>query len=241
MGIFNFGSDLKEENKDLKTINKQLRTANDKFEEKYEEQELRHSDRLHDIERKQLLRDRYTEESHEDALHRLSQAHETEIKEIQDEADAQVEDAQDEADAEIESAQKSFDAETKKLETTVATLESKIRTLELQVKEKGEDARIAARTASLDAREEAGDEIRDLQVKLATSQAAVATAKAEGNAKDIVIKALEKQLGTSEDRTNTQFETLVEKLPDVALDKFLMNIEVPVTVTQKDNGQQKKQ
>lgn len=241
MGFFGFGSDLASENKDLKAINKQLRAENDKFEDRLQALRDDHAEYVHDRNRRDELDERARKEEREDELADINYDHKQELEAVQEECEEQVRDAQENADAEIESAQKSFDEETKRLKTRVAELESEVRELKIKNSEKGEDTKLAIRAATLNAREEAADEINTLEVKLAVANAAVSTAKAEGNAKDIVIKALDKLLGVSEDRTNHQFETLVEKLPDVELDKFIMNIEVPVTVAQKggENNAQK--
>lgn len=244
MSIFNFGSDLKQENKDLKAINKELRKENDKFEDRLQSLRDDHAEYVHDRNRRDELDERARKEEREDELADINYDHKRELDAVQEECEEQVRDAQENADAEIESAQKSFDEETKKLKIRVAELESEVRELKIKASEKGEDSRLAIRSATLDAREEAADEITALEIKLVTATAAVATAKAEGIAKEYVIKAFERALDRAEGRTSEQFEALVDKMPDVELNKFIMNIEVPVTVAQKggeNNAQQKKQ
>lgn len=144
------------------------------------------------------------------------------------------------AKAEVKDAKAAFQKTLESKDETIAELRSEIRDLNLAAEESAQNIDLAIREGILEYTEKNLGEIAKLQVQVAELKGDIKAAKAEADAKGIVIKALEKQNEVSASQVADSMAIVRDVAPKVNLEKLGFEITVPAQAKQ-GGGEQKKQ
>lgn len=218
---------IKAQAKEIKRLSKQVEDLREEAEEAEHKQS-----------RWDRLNNRKVQEDAEDEVYAAKRSEFV----VSRDAKARAEDAKFEAETKAEQSEvalkKAQRAELDKKDAEVVKLQSEKRELELKLKESQQDVDIAITEGILVYKEEHIEDLKNLEVKLATANGETKAAKAESAAKDEVIKAMTKLLEARGQDVTELIKTVTAIAPKINLEKLGFEITVPA---QAKNGGDNKQ
>lgn len=181
---------------------------------------------------------RVAREDREDYVHYLKREHAREIESIKDEADAKVRKAELTADERVRLAKESardeirmmrdhFNSETGELNRSIKDVDLEVQAAELALEKKHNSEKVS------------------LETKLARAEANVSVESQRADDAEDLAKTIVTLLNDYKAEHETVVDLIFKKIPEVKLEKFNINVEVPSPVTVnsgsgKGGDQQKK-